>query len=175
MVSGTGELRGSHTPLPTEVKVFEGYRVQHHLARGPGKGGIRYSPQVEFDEVKALAMLMTWKCAVVNIPYGGAKGGVTCAPKTMSKGELEHLTRRYATEISVIVGPDRDIPAPDMNTNEQTMAWFMDTISMHRGYTVPGIVTGKPSPWEAPWADARPPAGVSPSQPGRLGPVWVLP
>lgn len=129
-----------------EVKVFEGYRVQHNLARGPGKGGIRYSPQVGLDEVKALAMLMTWKCAVVNIPYGGAKGGVTCAPKTMSPGELERLTRRYATEISVIVGPDRDIPAPDMNTNEQTMAWFMDTISMHRGITVPGIVTGKPIP-----------------------------
>ena len=129
-----------------EVKVFEGYRVQHNLARGPGKGGIRYSPQVGLDEVKALAMLMTWKCAVVNIPYGGAKGGVTCSPKTMSVGELERLTRRYATEISIIVGPDSDIPAPDMNTNEQTMAWIMDTISMHRGYTVPGIVTGKPIP-----------------------------
>ena len=129
-----------------DINIFNGYRVQHNLARGPGKGGIRYSPQVGLDEVKALAMLMTWKCALVNIPYGGAKGGVTCAPKTMSMGELERLTRRYATAISVIVGPDRDIPAPDMNTNEQTMAWFMDTISMHRGYTVPGVVTGKPIP-----------------------------
>ena len=126
------------------VQVFTGYRVQHNMARGPGKGGIRYSPEVTLDEVKALAMWMTWKCAVVNIPYGGAKGGVTCAPKTMSQAELERLTRRYATEISVLVGPESDIPAPDMNTNSQIMAWFMDTISMHSGYSVPGVVTGKP-------------------------------
>jgi glutamate dehydrogenase (NAD(P)+) len=127
-----------------EVQVFTGYRVQHNMARGPVKGGIRYSPEVTLDEVKALAMWMTWKCAVVNIPYGGAKGGVTCAPKTMSQAELERLTRRYATEISVLVGPESDIPAPDMNTNSQIMAWFMDTISMHSGYSVPGVVTGKP-------------------------------
>ncbi len=126
------------------VKVFTGYRVQHSLHRGPAKGGLRYAPEVTLDEVKALAMWMTWKCAVVNLPYGGAKGGVTCSPKTMSQRELERLTRRYASEINVIVGPELDIPAPDMNTNEQIMAWFMDTISMHRGYSVPGVVTGKP-------------------------------
>jgi glutamate dehydrogenase (NAD(P)+) len=124
--------------------MFTGYRVQHNLARGPGKGGIRYSPEVSLDEVRALAMLMTWKCAVVNIPYGGAKGGVICSPKRLSRNELERLTRRYATEISVLIGPERDIPAPDLNTNEQTMAWIMDTISAHRGYSVTGVVTGKP-------------------------------
>ncbi len=127
-----------------DIRVFEGYRVQHNLARGPGKGGLRYAPNVDVDEVKALAMLMTWKCAVMNLPYGGAKGGVACSPKEMSQSELERLTRRFASEISPLVGPASDIPAPDMNTNEQTMAWFMDTISMHRGYTVPGVVTGKP-------------------------------
>ena len=127
-----------------EVEVFTGYRMHHNLARGPAKGGIRYSPKVMLDEVKALAMWMTWKCAVVNIPYGGAKGGATCAPKGMSLGKLERLTRRYTTEISILVGPESDIPAPDMNTNEQVMAWFMDTISMHKGYSVPGVVTGKP-------------------------------
>jgi glutamate dehydrogenase (NAD(P)+) len=127
-----------------EVQVFTGYRVQHNLSRGPGKGGIRYHPDVTLDEVRALAMWMTWKCAVTGIPYGGAKGGVTCQPKTMSKGELERMTRRYATEISIIIGPDRDIPAPDVNTDAQTMAWIMDTISMHRGFTVPSMVTGKP-------------------------------
>ncbi|MBI4297083.1 MAG: Glu/Leu/Phe/Val dehydrogenase [Chloroflexi bacterium] len=126
------------------IQVFTGYRVQHSLARGPAKGGIRYHPQVDLDEVKALAMLMTWKCAVVNIPYGGAKGGVACDPKTLSHAELERLTRRFATEISILIGPDRDIPAPDMGTDEQVMAWIMDTYSMHQGYSVPGVVTGKP-------------------------------
>lgn len=125
-------------------KVFEGYRVQHNLARGPAKGGIRYHPDVTLDEVKALAMWMTWKCAVVNIPYGGAKGGVVCNPMEMSQKEIEGMTRRYITEIAILVGPERDILAPDVNTNPQTMAWIMDTYSMHRGYSVPGVVTGKP-------------------------------
>ena len=127
-----------------DLEVFTGHRVQHNLTRGPGKGGIRYHPDVTLDEVKALAMWMTWKCSVTDIPYGGAKGGVACQPKTMSTGELENLTRRYATEISIIIGPDRDIPAPDVNTDGQVMAWIMDTISMHRGFTVPSVVTGKP-------------------------------
>ena len=129
-----------------EVEVFRGYRVQHSMARGPTKGGIRYAESVTLEEVKALAMWMTWKCAVVNIPYGGAKGGVVCSPKSMSQAELERMTRRYATEVSVIAGPETDIPAPDINTNDQIMAWFMDTINMHRGYSVPGVVTGKPVP-----------------------------
>src|SRR5436190_895576 len=127
-----------------ETKVFEGYRVQHNIARGPAKGGIRYHPNVSLDEVKALASWMTWKCATVNIPYGGGKGGVICNPKTLSQGELERLTRRYAFEIAPIIGPDRDIPAPDVYTDEQTMAWIMDTISMIRGHTELGVVTGKP-------------------------------
>ncbi len=127
-----------------EVKVFEGYRVQHNIARGPAKGGIRYHPNVTLDEVKALASWMTWKCATVNIPYGGGKGGVVCDPKSLSKNELERLTRRYAFEIAPIVGPDRDIPAPDVYTDSQTMAWIMDTISMVRGHTELGVVTGKP-------------------------------
>jgi glutamate dehydrogenase (NAD(P)+) len=126
------------------VQVFTGYRVQHNLGRGPAKGGIRYHQDVSLDEVKALAMWMTWKCAVVGIPFGGGKGGVVVDPKHLSRGELEHLTRRYATEISVLIGPERDIPAPDVNTNAQTMAWIMDTYSMHVGYTVPAVVTGKP-------------------------------
>jgi len=126
------------------VKVFAGYRVQHNLGRGPSKGGIRYHQNVTINEVRALAMWMTWKCAVVGIPYGGGKGGVRVDPKLLSKRELEGLTRRYTTEISVLIGPERDIPAPDMNTNAQTMAWIMDTYSMHVGYTVPGVVTGKP-------------------------------
>jgi glutamate dehydrogenase (NAD(P)+) len=126
------------------VQVFTGYRVQHNLGRGPAKGGIRYHQDVTLDEVKALAMWMTWKCAVVAIPYGGGKGGVIVDPKKLSLKELEGLTRRYATEISVLIGPERDIPAPDVNTNAQTMAWIMDTYSMHVGYTVPGVVTGKP-------------------------------
>jgi glutamate dehydrogenase (NAD(P)+) len=126
------------------VRVFSGYRVQHNLARGPAKGGIRYHPHVDLDETRALAMWMTWKCAVVRLPYGGAKGGVICDPKLMSQRELERMTRRYATEISVLIGPDSDIPAPDMNTGPQTMAWIMDTYSMHRGYSISGVVTGKP-------------------------------
>ncbi len=126
------------------IRTFTGYRVQHNVNRGPAKGGIRYSPQVTLDEVKALAMWMTWKCAVVAIPYGGAKGGVICDPKDMSTGELERLTRRYATEISIIIGPHGDIPAPDVNTNSQVMAWIMDTYSMHEGYSIPAVVTGKP-------------------------------
>jgi glutamate dehydrogenase (NAD(P)+) len=127
-----------------EVRVFEGYRVQHNIARGPAKGGIRFHPNVSLDEVKALASWMTWKCATVNIPYGGGKGGVICDPKSMSQSELERLTRRYAFEIAPIIGPDRDIPAPDVYTDEQTMAWIMDTISMVRGHTELGVVTGKP-------------------------------
>ncbi len=125
-------------------RVFTGYRVQYNMARGPTKGGIRYHPQVTLDEVRALAAWMTWKCAVVNLPYGGAKGGVICDPKAMSKDELQRLTRRYATEISPIIGPEMDIPAPDVYTDGQTMAWIMDTYSMQRGYSVPGVVTGKP-------------------------------
>jgi len=127
-----------------DVHVFEGYRVQHNIARGPAKGGIRYHPNVTLDEVKALASWMTWKCATVGIPYGGGKGGVICDPKRMSRDELERLTRRYAFEIAPIIGPDRDIPAPDVYTDEQTMAWIMDTISMVRGHTELGVVTGKP-------------------------------
>jgi glutamate dehydrogenase (NAD(P)+) len=127
-----------------EVRVFEGYRVQHNIARGPAKGGIRFHPNVTLDEVKALASWMTWKCATVGIPYGGGKGGVVCDTKSMSKGELERLTRRYAFEIAPIIGPDRDIPAPDVYTDEQTMAWIMDTLSMVHGHTELGVVTGKP-------------------------------
>ena len=126
------------------VEVFEGYRVQHNIARGPCKGGIRYHPGVTLDEVKALAAWMTWKCATVGIPYGGGKGGVICDPKSMSSSELERLTRRYAFEIAPIIGPDRDIPAPDVYTDEQTMAWIMDTLSMIQGHTMLGVVTGKP-------------------------------
>ena len=126
------------------IKVFTGYRVQHNLARGPAKGGIRYHPSVSLDEMRALAMWMTWKSAVVNLPYGGAKGGVIVDPKSLSQAELENLTRRYATEISIIIGDNEDIPAPDVGTDERVMAWIMDTISMHHGYTVAGSVTGKP-------------------------------
>ena len=126
------------------VRVFTGYRVQHNLGRGPAKGGIRYHQDVSRDEVKALAMWMTWKCAVVGIPYGGGKGGVIVDPKKLSIREIESLTRRYFTEIEILVGPEKDIPAPDVNTNAQIMAWMMDTYSMHAGYTVPGVVTGKP-------------------------------
>lgn len=126
------------------VAVFTGHRVQHNVSRGPGKGGIRYHQDVTLDEVRALAMWMSWKCAVVNIPYGGAKGGVVVDPKKFSIREVEGLTRRFTTEISPLIGPERDIPAPDVNTNAQTMAWIMDTYSMHHGYTIPGVVTGKP-------------------------------
>ena len=127
-----------------KVRVFQGYRVQYNYARGPTKGGIRYHPDVDLDEVRALAAWMTWKCAVVNIPYGGAKGGVICDPPKMSQKELERLTRRYAYMILPLIGPEKDIPAPDVYTNAQTMAWFMDTYSMFQGYSVPGVVTGKP-------------------------------
>ena len=127
-----------------DVEMFTGYRVQHNINRGPAKGGIRYSPEVSLDEVRALAMWMTWKCAVVGIPFGGAKGGVICDPHEMSRGELERMTRRYATEISMLIGPNSDIPAPDMNTNPQIMGWIMDTYSMHQGYSVPAVITGKP-------------------------------
>jgi glutamate dehydrogenase (NAD(P)+) len=126
------------------VEVFTGYRVQHNVARGPAKGGLRYHPQTDIDDVRALAMWMTWKCALVDVPFGGAKGGVTCDPSSMSAKELEALTRRFATELEGIIGPDSDIPAPDVGTNARTMAWIMDTVSMHRGYSVPGVVTGKP-------------------------------
>jgi len=127
-----------------EIKIFRGYRVHHSTVRGPTKGGIRYSLGVTLDEVRALAMWMTWKCALMNLPFGGAKGGVVVDPKGLSQRELERLTRRYATEISVLMGPDRDIPAPDMGTNSQVMSWIMDTYSMHRGFSVPAVVTGKP-------------------------------
>ncbi len=126
------------------TKVFTGYRIQHNIAKGPCKGGIRYHPDVCLDEVRALATWMTMKCAVMNLPFGGAKGGVICNPKEMSKGELERLTRRFTSEISIIIGPDRDIPAPDVYTNPQTMAWIMDTYSMNKGYSTLGVVTGKP-------------------------------
>src|SRR5881296_399597 len=135
--------------LPTkmdngQVKVFTGYRVQHNVSRGPGKGGIRFHPNVTLDEVKALAAWMTWKTATVNVPFGGAKGGVVCDPKRMSKSELERMTRRYASEILPIIGPSQDIPAPDVYTDAQTMAWIMDTYSSTLGYSSLGVVTGKP-------------------------------
>jgi glutamate dehydrogenase (NAD(P)+) len=136
-----------HFPVEMDdgrTEIFTGYRVQHNINRGPAKGGIRFHPAVSLDEVKALAMWMTWKCAVVNIPFGGAKGGVVVDPRRLTVRELEHLTRRFATEISILIGPDRDIPAPDMNTDAQVMAWIMDTLSMHHGYSVTASVTGKP-------------------------------
>ena len=136
-----------HIPVNMDdgsIEVFTGYRVQHSVARGPAKGGIRYAPDVSLDEVRALASWMTWKCAVVNIPFGGAKGGVICDPKNMSQGELERMTRRYTASLIEFIGPEKDVPAPDMNTNEQTMAWIMDTYSMHMGHTVTSVVTGKP-------------------------------
>ena len=126
------------------INIFRGYRVHHSVVRGPTKGGIRYAPGVTLDEVRALAMWMTWKCALMNLPYGGAKGGVIVDPKQLSQRELERLTRRYATEISVLMGPESDIPAPDVGTNPQVMAWIMDTYSMHRGFSIPAVVTGKP-------------------------------
>ena len=136
-----------HIPIQLDdsrIEVFTGYRVQHSIARGPAKGGIRFAPDVTLDEVRALASWMTWKCAVVNIPFGGAKGGVICEPELMSEGELERITRRYTAEILDIIGPERDVPAPDINTNQQTMAWIMDTYSMHKRHTATGVVTGKP-------------------------------
>src|SRR6195952_852639 len=136
-----------HIPVGMDdgsIEVFTGYRVQHSMARGPGKGGIRYAPDVSLDEVRALASWMTWKCAVVNIPFGGAKGGIICDPKKMSQGELERITRRYTAQLIDFIGPERDVPAPDVNTNDQTMAWIMDTYSMHQRHTVTAVVTGKP-------------------------------
>ena len=136
-----------HIPVAMDdgrLEIFTGYRVQHSIARGPAKGGVRYSPDVTLDEVRALASWMTWKCAVVNIPFGGAKGGVICDPKRLSRGELERITRRYTAELVEFIGPEKDVPAPDMNTNEQIMAWMMDTYSMHMRQTVTAVVTGKP-------------------------------
>jgi glutamate dehydrogenase (NAD(P)+) len=136
-----------HFPVTMDdgrIEMFTGFRVQHSQARGPAKGGLRYAPEVTLDEIRALASWMTWKCAVVNIPFGGAKGGVICDPKKMSQGELERMTRRYTSEIIEFIGPEKDVPAPDMNTNEQTMAWIMDTYSMHMRQTVTSVVTGKP-------------------------------
>jgi glutamate dehydrogenase (NAD(P)+) len=136
-----------HIPVMMDngrLEVFTGFRVQHSIARGPAKGGLRYSPDVTLDEVRALASWMTWKCAVVNIPFGGAKGGVICDPHKMSQGELERMTRRYTAELIEFIGPEKDVPAPDVNTNEQTMAWMMDTYSMHMRQTVTAVVTGKP-------------------------------
>ena len=136
-----------HIPVQLDdgrLEVFTGYRVQHSIARGPAKGGVRYAPDVTLDEVRALASWMTWKCAVVNIPFGGAKGGIICDPKNMSRGELERLTRRYTAELIEFIGPEKDVPAPDVNTNEQVMAWMMDTYSMHMRQTVTAVVTGKP-------------------------------
>ncbi len=136
-----------HIPVQMDdgrIEVFTGYRVQHSIARGPAKGGIRYAPDVTLDEVRALASWMTWKCAVVNIPFGGAKGGIICDPKKMSRVEIEKMTRRYTAELIEFIGPEKDVPAPDMNTNEQTMAWIMDTYSMHMRQTVTAVVTGKP-------------------------------
>jgi glutamate dehydrogenase (NAD(P)+) len=126
------------------LEVFTGYRVQHSIARGPAKGGIRYAPDVSLDEVRALAAWMTWKCAVTNIPFGGAKGGVICDPSILSRVELERITRRYTAQLFEFIGPEIDVPAPDVNTNDQTMAWIMDTYSMHARHTVTGVVTGKP-------------------------------
>jgi len=136
-----------HFPVTLDsgkIEMFTGFRVQHNIARGPGKGGIRYAPNVTLDEVRALASWMTWKCAVVNIPFGGAKGGVICDPKNMTQSELERMTRRYTSEIIDFIGPEKDVPAPDVNTNEQTMAWIMDTYSMHTGSAATAVVTGKP-------------------------------
>ncbi|HAW11277.1 MAG TPA: glutamate dehydrogenase [Chloroflexi bacterium] len=136
-----------HFPIQMDdgnVKIFTGYRVQHNVARGPAKGGIRYHPDIDLDEMRALSMWMTWKSAVVNIPFGGAKGGVQCNPKEMSLREIEHLTRRFTWEISMLLGPEQDIPAPDVYTNPQVMAWIMDTVSMSEGYSIPAVVTGKP-------------------------------
>jgi len=126
------------------LEVFTGYRVLHSTVRGPGKGGIRFAPDVSLDEVRALATWMTWKCAVVNIPFGGAKGGIICDPRKMSRGELERMTRRYTAELASWLGPEKDVPAPDVGTNDQTMAWVMDTYAMHLGQATTAVVTGKP-------------------------------
>jgi glutamate dehydrogenase/leucine dehydrogenase len=147
MIKSPERILHVHLPVRMDnghIQSFSGYRVQHSTARGPAKGGIRYHPGVTLDEVKALATWMTWKCAVVNIPFGGGKGGITCNPKEMSQTELEHMTRRYASAILPLIGPQQDIPAPDVYTNSQVMAWIMDTYSMTKGYPIPGVVTGKP-------------------------------
>jgi glutamate dehydrogenase/leucine dehydrogenase len=147
MIKSPERVLTVHLPVRMDngkIHTFQGHRVQHSTARGPAKGGIRYHPHVTLDEVKALATWMTWKCAVVNIPFGGGKGGVTCNPKAMSQVELERLTRRYASAILPLIGPAQDIPAPDVYTNSQVMAWIMDTYSMTKGYPIPGVVTGKP-------------------------------
>jgi glutamate dehydrogenase/leucine dehydrogenase len=147
MIKSPERVLTVHLPVRMDngkIHTFQGHRVQHSTARGPAKGGIRYHPHVTLDEVKALATWMTWKCAVVNIPFGGGKGGVTCNPKEMSQIELEHLTRRYASAILPLIGPAQDIPAPDVYTNSQVMSWIMDTYSMTKGYPIPGVVTGKP-------------------------------
>src|SRR5215813_9103525 len=136
-----------HIPVVLDdgrIEVFTGYRVQHSIARGPAKGGIRYAPDVTHDEVRALAAWMTWKCAVVNLPFGGGKGGVICDPSVLSNAELERITRRYTAELFEFIGPEKDVPAPDMNTNEETMAWIMDTYAMHARHTQTAVVTGKP-------------------------------
>src|SRR5580765_865023 len=136
-----------HIPVMLDdgrLEVFTGYRVQHSIARGPAKGGIRYAPDVSLDEVRALAAWMTWKCAVTNIPFGGSKGGVICDPSILSRFELERITRRYTAQLFEFIGPEIDVPAPDVNTNDQTMAWIMDTYSMHARRTVTAVVTGKP-------------------------------
>ena len=153
-----------HIPVMMDnghLEVFTGFRVQHSIARGPAKGGIRYSPDVTLDEVRALASWMTWKCAVVNIPFGGAKGGVICDPHKMSQGELERMTRRYTAELIEFIGPEKDVPAPDMNTNEQTMAWIMDTYSMHMRQTVTAVSPASRSISAARADAARPPAAAS--------------
>ena len=144
------------------VEVLRGYRVQHNLTRGPAKGGVRFHPATDLDEVRALAMWMTWKCALIGVPYGGAKGGVAVDPKALSRNELERVTRRYVSEILPIIGPERDIPAPDVGTDEQTMAWMMDTYSIQSGYTVTGVVTGKPVSvgWSRPSARCARPASI---------------
>ena len=166
-----------HFPVKMDdgsVQVFTGYRVQHNLGRGPAKGGIRYHQDVSLDEVKALAMWMTWKCAVVGIPYGGGKGGVIVDPKKLSLKELEGLTRRYATEISIIIGPEKDIPAPDVNTNAQTMAWIMDTYSMHVGLHGPRRRHRQADPARrlGRAATRRPPAAPSTAS-SRRPPTWA--
>jgi glutamate dehydrogenase (NAD(P)+) len=144
-----------HIPIGMDdgrIEVFTGYRVQHSIARGPSKGGVRYAPDVSLDEVRALASWMTWKCAVANIPFGGAKGGIICDPHKMSQGELERVTRRYTAELMEFIGPEKDVPAPDVGTNEQTMAWMMDTYSMHMRQTVTSVVTGD---WKRPAGASR--------------------
>jgi glutamate dehydrogenase/leucine dehydrogenase len=155
-----------------EIKVFTGYRVQHCHARGPFKGGIRYHPKVDLDEIKALAMWMTWKCAVVNIPYGGAKGGVAVDTKKLSRGEIERLTRRYTAMLLDDIGPFKDVPAPDMYTDAQTMAWIMDTYSQFKGHMVPEVVTGKPIELGDRRGEERPPDVVPQFAPERLPNSW---